>query len=379
MDVGINAHLLSLSQGYRNAGVGRYIYYLLAELAQRDDGIRYTVYSHDTPSEDEVRRGPNLRYVTTRLNTTEPKRRIVYEQAVLPWLLPGRVDLLHAPVNVVPLLSPVPTVLTIHDLIFLVMPERYLPAKRRYLDTFTRLSVRRALHIIADSENTRQDIIRLLDVAPERVTTAPLGVSPHLHPPDAGALAEFRTRHNLPDQYLLYLGTLEPRKNLVTLLHAYAGLRRRGLDWPLVLAGGKGWLYEEVFAAVEQLNLVDHVYFPGYVTHEEQPFWYGGATIFVYPSTYEGFGLPVLEAMACGAPVLTSTASSLPEAAGDAALLVDCTDEEALENGLDRLAGDAALRTDLIQRGLARAAAFPWSRTAAETARVYSMVAAGLH
>ncbi len=374
MDVGINAHLLSLSQGYRNAGVGRYIYYLLGALAARDDGTRYMVFSHDTPPPGDPAYAPHMRYVTTRLDTVEPRRRIAYEQGVLPWLLSGRVDLLHAPVNVAPLLAPVPTVVTIHDLIFMVMPDRYLPAKRRYLETFTRLSVRRARHVIAVSEHTRADVIRLLGVPPERVTAVPNGVAAHLTPPDPAALDLFRARHSLPARYLLYMGTLEPRKGLVPLIEAYARLRRRGLDWPLVLAGGKGWLYEEIFTAVETLGLREHVRFPGYVAHEEQALWYGAATVFIYPSTYEGFGLPVLEAMACGTPVVTSTASSLPEAAGDAALLADCADDAALAAALDRLCGDESLRADLRRRGLVRAALFPWSRTAAETVRVYGRV-----
>lgn len=371
MDVGINAHLLSFSQGYRNAGVGRYIYYLLGALAAHDDENRYTVFCHDTPPAGDPARGPHTRFVTSRVDTGDPKRRILYEQAVLPWLLPRRVDLLHAPVNVVPLASVVPAVVTIHDLTFLVVPDRFVPAKRRYLEMFTRLTVRVARHVIADSEHTRQDVIRLLDVSPDRVSAVPLGVVPHFHPPAPAALANFRAAHGLPEQYLLYMGTLEPRKNLVTLVQAYARLRQRGLDWPLVLAGGKGWLYEDIFAMVEKLGLSGHVIFPGYVSYEEQPLWYGGATIFVYPSTYEGFGLPVLEAMACGAPVITSNASSLPEAAGDAGLLVDCHDEERLAAEIDRLAGDAVLRAELSRRGIARAALFPWSRTAEETLKVY--------
>jgi len=235
MHIGINAHLLSLSQGYRNAGVGRYIYYVLRALAAREDGARYTVFCHDAPPPGDPARSPHVRFAVSRLDTREPSRRILYEQAVLPWLLPGRVDLLHAPVNVAPLLAAVPVVVTIHDLIFLVLPDRYLPAKRRYLETFTRLTMRVARHVIADSEHTRRDVIRLLGVPPGRVTAVPLGVSEHFRPPDAAALEEFRAHHGLPERYLLYLGTLEPRKNLTTLLRAYARLRRRGLDWPLVL------------------------------------------------------------------------------------------------------------------------------------------------
>jgi len=377
MDVGINAHLLTFSQGYRNAGVGRYIYYLLQALAERRDGTRYTVFCHDAPRPGDPARGDDMRFVTSRLDTIEPTRRILYEQAVLPWLLPGRVDLLHAPVNVVPLLASVPTVVTVHDLAFMAMPERFLPAKRRYLETFTRLTMGKARHVIADSEHTRGDLIRLLGVPPERVTAVPLGVNGDFHPPNEASKEAFRARQNLPAHYLLYLGTLEPRKNLVTLVRAYARLRRSGLDWPLVLAGGKGWLYEDIFRAVAEEGLTEHVRFPGYVAYEDQPLWYGCATAFVYPSTYEGFGLPVLEAMACGTPVVASTASSVPEAAGDAAILVDPHDGEALAAAIERLANDATLRDDLSGRGLARAALFPWSRTAAETVRVYARVVDG--
>jgi len=375
MDIGINAHLLTFSQGYRNAGVGRYIYYLLQALAERHDGTRYTVFCHDAPRPGDPARGTDMRFVTSRLDTIEPKRRILYEQAVLPWLLPGRVDLLHAPVNVVPLLASVPTVVTVHDLAFMAMPDRFLPAKRRYLETFTRLTMGKARHVIADSEHTRGDLIRLLGVPPARVTAVPLGVNGDFRPPDEAAKVAFRARQNLPAHYLLYLGTLEPRKNLVALVRAYARLWRSGLDWPLVLAGGKGWLYEDIFRAVAEEGLTEHVRFPGYVAYEDQPLWYGCATAFVYPSTYEGFGLPVLEAMACGTPVVASTASSVPEAAGDAAILVDPHDGEALTAAIERVARDAALRDDLGRRGLARAALFPWSRTAAETVRVYARVA----
>ena len=371
MRVGINAHLLSLTEGYRTAGVGRYIYGLLRALAERDDSNCYTVFCHDVPPPGDPARAPHMRFAASRFDTRAPNRRIVYEQAILPLKLPGRVDLLHAPVNVVPLLSVVPSVVTIHDLSFMVMPDRFLPAKRRYLEMFTRLTVRIARHVIADSENTRRDVIRLLEVPPERVSAVPLGVAKHYRPPGEEELRAFRLRHGLPERYMLYLGTLEPRKNLVTLLRAYAALRQRGLDWPLVLAGGKGWLYDDIFRAVADLELSEYVRFPGYVNYHEQPLWYGGATIFVYPSTYEGFGLPILEAMACGAPVVTSTAGSLPEAAGDAAILADCHDQENLAAAIERVAGDQALRDDFRRRGLARAAMFSWARTAAETTRVY--------
>ena len=181
--------------------------------------------------------------------------------------------------------------------------------------------------------------------------------------------AAFRQRRGLPERFVLFVGTLEPRKNLARLVEAFARVRDGRVG--LVLAGGKGWLYDELFARVEALGLSRGVILPGYVKNDELPLWYNAAIGLVYPSLYEGFGLPVLEAQACGTPVLTSNVSSLPEAAGDASSMVDPYDVEELAAGLDRLLTDELLRHELRERGLAHAKQFSWPRTARETARVY--------
>jgi len=284
-------------------------------------------------------------------------------------------DLVHGTLNVLPLGRRVPGVVTIHDVSFLLFPERFLPAKRRYLATFTRLSVQGAKRVVVSSKNTGRDVVRLLGVAQERVDVVYLGVEDRLREqPSADALAQFREQKGLPQRFFLYVGTLEPRKNLVRLVEAYAQARRGGVEWPLILAGAKGWLYEEIFQKVRDLQLERFVRFPGYVLYEDLPLWYNAASVFVYPSLYEGFGLPVAEAMACGCPVLTAQNSSLPEVAGDAAILVEGEDTMALAEGLMRLAGDAQLRADLRLRGMVQSAQFDWRNTAASMVRIYNSV-----
>jgi glycosyltransferase involved in cell wall biosynthesis len=177
---------------------------------------------------------------------------------------------------------------------------------------------------------------------------------------------------------VLFLGTLEPRKNLVHLVDAFAAWRKTsGQRVKLVIAGGKGWYYQQVFARVQELAMADDVIFPGFVPADELPWWYRAAECFVYPSLFEGFGLPVLEAMACGTPTITSSTSSLPEVGGDAALLVDAESVAALAGGLDRVIGDKEVAAGMRERGLRQAAHFSWARTAAETTRVYREVLEG--
>jgi glycosyltransferase involved in cell wall biosynthesis len=311
--------------------------------------------------------------MSSRLETVRPAQRIVWEQTALPYLLERqRIDVVHGTLNVLPLARRIPGVVTIHDVSFLLFPERFLAGRRRYLSTFTRFSARGARIVVASSENTRRDIVRLLGVPEERVRVIYLGVEERFREkPDPAVLAHFREKHGLTGEFFLYVGTLEPRKNLVRLLDAYHAARLRGVEWPLVLAGGKGWMYEEIFQRVKDLNLSQYVRFPGYVLYEELPLWYNAASAFVYPSLYEGFGLPVAEAMACGCPVLTARNSSLVEVAGNAAILVDGEDIAGLTEALCRLAGDGSERDHLSRLGLAQSAQFDWARTAAEMVAVY--------
>ena len=301
--------------------------------------------------------------------------------------LPGlcareRLDLLHGLAFVSPLLCPCPTIITVHDLSFALFPEFFRGPNGTYLRLFTRIACRHATRVITVSENTRTDVMRLYGVPGERVAAIPHGVGPAFYPRPTAQVAEFRRARGLPDHFILFVGTLEPRKNLVKLIEAFSNLRSQisaqsGLsqtstrNLKLILIGGKGWYYDQIFATIERLNLKDCVILTGYVPNKDLPLWYNAADVFAFPSRYEGFGLPVLEAMACGTPSVTSTASSLPKVVGDAALTVPADDVDALSAALHRALTDTALREELSSKGMARAAAFTWEETARRTVAVY--------
>lgn len=365
--VGLNAQLLSGQQTYRAAGIHHYIHSLLEHLPAahpRFDYVAFTGQNVPLP-------GERLLVQRTALPTRNPLARIFWEQALLPVAArQAALNLLHAMAYVTPLVATVPTVVTVHDLSFLRAPERFRPANRAYLSLLTGLSCQRARRVIAVSEFTKKDVMKVYGLPPEKVDVVYSGLDPHMRRPAPQAIADFRLAHGLPEKFILYLGTIEPRKNLSTLIRAYAKARPAGVK--LICAGAQGWMYEDVFQTVEELRLSRDVIFPGYVAAEELPYWYSAADIFVYPSSYEGFGFPVIEALACGAPTITTHASSLPEAAGDAALLVPPDDSAALAEALARLLSDEALRTDLAARGPAQARRFNWADTAGNTAHSYA-------
>jgi glycosyltransferase involved in cell wall biosynthesis len=269
-------------------------------------------------------------------------------------------------------------VVTIHDLVFLRSPENLHPTKRRYLSAMTGWSARHAAHVIAVSESTRRDVIELLGVGPDRVTTVHNGVGEQFKPVSAAELDKFRTEQGIGGRVVLYVGTLEPRKNVPMLIRAFAGLAEDPAlgDVKLYIGGSKGWYYEEIFATAERLGLTQsgRVTFLGRVPDEQLALWYNVATVVAYPSLYEGFGLPALEAMACGTPVLASDASALPEVVGKGGLLLDPADEPAWREGLRSLLSNETLRAELSEKALAQASDFSWERSARETAAVYRRV-----
>lgn len=366
--VGLNAHLLSGTASYRSAGIHGYIVELLRRLPAAEGGIRYTAFV--SRSSSPLLGG--MRVHATHWPTVRPVVRILWEQLVQPLAAAReRLDLLHGLAFVAPLVRLCPTVVTVHDLSFALFPEFFRGANAAYLRLFTRLSCRGAAHVIAVSESTRADVIRLYGVPGEQVKAIPHGVDPAFHPRPAAEVAEFRRAHSLPERFVLFVGTLEPRKNLVKLIEAFSNLKSQIPNLKLVLVGGKGWYYDRIFAAVERLSLKDRVIWAGYVPNGELPMWYNAADTFAFPSRYEGFGMPVLEAMACGTPTVTSTTSSLPEVAGNAALTVPPDDADALTDALRCALENAALRQELRAKGIARAALFTWEEAARRTAAVY--------
>jgi glycosyltransferase involved in cell wall biosynthesis len=373
--IGINAHLLTEGEGYRRAGVSRYIYNLLVHLSEVDPYGDYMVFlssrcSLPIPNQQKH----------SHLPTQKPLVRILWEQLLQPPQLVGAgIALLHSPLNIQPFFLPCRGVITVTDLAFMLYPESFRPLQRLYQKVFTRLSAHRASRLIAISGSTARDLERFFAVPRGRTTVILPGVDAAYQPiHDEAMLAGFRLRHNLPERFILFVGTLEPRKNLPMLLQAYAQFKRQGNSHhKLVLAGGKGWFYRPIFATVEELGLQSDVLFPGFVPEEELPLWYNTADVFVYPSLYEGFGLPPLEAMACGKPVAVADASSLPEVVGNAALRIDPHQPEEWAAALSRLCQDANLRSDLAARALERAQQFSWTTMAQQTVQVYRDVLAG--
>ena len=371
MRIGINAQKLFVSQDYRNAGISRYIGGVCAHLPSIPGDEEFLLYTNPQVREWPGVTGPRLRLSPTRLPTLSPIMRILWEQAMLPALaIRDGIDVLHCPLNVLPIVSRVPVVLTIHDLTFIRYPDRFHPAKQRYLSTFTRYAARHARRIVADSAATRADVIEAFGISPDVVDVVYPGVDPDFRPIDpdiqsqSDNLALFRARHNLPDHFILYLGTLEPRKNVDRLVRAFARLVRQGLPHSLVLAGGRGWDFEAIDRAVIEEGVEDRVRFPGYVSRADQPLWYSASDVFVYPSQYEGFGLPVLEALACGTPVVTSATSSLPEVVGAAGLTVNPGDERALADAIASVVTDPVLASSLRRAGPEQASQFTWAAAA---------------
>lgn len=378
MKIGINAHLLAFTENYRQAGLSRHIYELVTTLPRSDQSASFVAFvgNGDIPPDFTAGMPPNLKLSRSRFPTGRAPVRIAWEQMILPLAAARtKLDLLHCPVSVRPFISPCPVVITIHDLIFLRYPKSYHPAKQIYLRAMSRWSARRATHIIAVSEATRQDAIELLGVSPRRVTTIHNGVGEQFVPLPAEEVERFRHKHGLSGRTILYLGTLEPRKNITLLLNAFKEIEARPeyADVKLIIGGSKGWYYEEIFATAERLGLTgtDRLRFLGRVPDEELPLWYNVADVFAYPSLYEGFGLPPLEAMSCGTPVVVSNTSALPEVVGDAGVLLDPEDASGWAMALMDLLSNRAKAQELAARGLRQAQKFTWQRAAEETLQVY--------
>lgn len=370
--VAINAHLLAGEASYRSAGIAVYILNLLRHLSADRDALDYRVL---LGQQGRVPDDVTLPVTQSRMTTRHPVLRVLWEQARLPGLLQHlRADLLHATAFVGPWRAPCPQVITVHDLSFLRHPEFFRQGNRRYLGMMTGVACRRAAAVIAVSQFTASEVTALLGVPAERVHVVYHGIDPRYRPLPQDVIAQFRADKGLPERFILHMGTLEPRKNLLHLIRAFA--RLRDPESYLVLAGGCGWFYAALFAEVKRLGLEDRVLFPGFVPADEQILWYNSARAFAYPSLYEGFGLPVLESLACGVPTVTSATTSLPEVAGNAALTVPPDDEDALVAALQRLLDDAALRETLRHSGLARAAQFTWEATAEQTVQIYQQMIA---
>ena len=365
--IGLNAHLLSGKASYRSAGIHGYIYHTLINLlAEAPQDWRFTAMVGAANTLDL--NGLGVR--RSKWDTDSPIRRILWEQAVQPLQL-SHFDLYHGLAFVSPMLLTKPSIITVYDLSFLHYPQVLSTSRRLYLRMFTALSCRRAKRVIAISQSTARDVHESFGIPLSKIDVAPPGYDPAIYRrlPDS-EIAAFRARRNLPERFWLFLGTLEPRKNLPMLLQAYARLPDSE-RLPLILAGGKGWDYQAIFDAIDRYNLSEWIQLPGYLPIEELPLWYNSAEVFLYPSVFEGFGIPVLEAMACGTPVIISDASSLPEVAGHAGITLPPQAVDQWTQALRRAYSDANWRQQAVQQGLAEAKRYSWQLTAAQTIKSY--------
>jgi glycosyltransferase involved in cell wall biosynthesis len=369
MRIGIDARIAYYALG----GIRNYVLRLLKALAAVDTDTDYRVL-HSRKDRRPPEPGPNFQPVACWTPSHHRLERwaLGVEAARL------RLDLLHSPDFVPPAFGYQRSVITIHDLNFLYYPQFLTSESHRYYNRQIEWAVRRADHILADSHATQADLISLLAVPNEKVTVVHLAAAPSFRPLPDVEVRRILARYGLEPGYLLFVGTLEPRKNLTGLLQAYKLVlsEKESTTPPLVLVGGRGWLYEDVFARVEALHLVKQVRFLHGVPDGDLPAVYNGASLLATPSFYEGFGLPALEAMACGTPVVVSDRGSLPEVVGDAGVLVDPDAPDSIAQGLAKVLADASLRARLREAGLARAESYTWEKTARETVALYHKVLA---
>jgi len=355
---------------HQRAGIGRYARGLVRALAQLDRENEYLLLVAGRPKE-EATFPPNFK--PWYLPLSPHWATILWQRLRVPLpadLFTGPLDLFHSPDYVLPPLRRGKRLLTIHDLSFLRYPEGADPRLRWYLIQAVPRSIAQADLVLADSQNTKSDLIELLGVEAGKVEVLYPGVEGRFRPLDEESLAPVKARYSLDFPFILTVGTLEPRKNHVGLLQAYSLLKGR-YPHRLVIAGGKGWLYEGIFQEVKRLSIEERVFFLGYVPEEDLPALYNLADLFVFPSLYEGFGLPPLEAMACGTPVVVSALSSLPEVVGDGALLVPPQEVEVLAGAMEKALSDPSLREELRSKGLEQAKRFTWSEAAKRLLAIY--------
>jgi glycosyltransferase involved in cell wall biosynthesis len=360
---------------FRPAGIGRYVTGLTEALVHNDSENEYVAFSNRASEARLKNPFAGIGHLSTPLSD-KPWRISVLAAHLARLdqdrLFPG-IEVFHGADNLLPRLSRIRTVFTLHDLAFRFYPETFTPLNRWYLTMMIPRFLRAADAIIVDSECTMRDAIRFYGIPEERLRVVLPGVKSLFRPvSDPRRLDEVRSRYALPERFILYVGTIEPRKNLATLFEALKILPLTEVK--LVIVGLRGWLSHETFVRLKRLGLDDRAILTGFVPDDDLPALYSLAEVFAYPSFYEGFGLPVLEAMACGTPVVSSNSSSLPEVVGDGGILVAPADAAGWKEALERLLTSAELKTELRERGLRRAAHFTWEAAALSTREVYRQV-----
>jgi glycosyltransferase involved in cell wall biosynthesis len=381
MKIGID-YTSAATQG---AGIGRYTRELLRALLALPSDNRYSFFyasreirSVEFGLANEQFRIPHSEFRIRRLPIHDKWLMRIWHRLRMPIpveLIVGQVDLFHSPdFTLPPTLPGVPTLLTVHDLSFIRDPESAWPSLRAFLNKAVPRSVKRATHVLADSQATKADLIELFGTPAEKITVLYSGVEARFAPVrDQSEIDRICAKYQLPRPFILSVGTLQPRKNYARLIEAFASIAS-GVPQHLVITGGQGWLYESIFEQVSRSGLEGRVHFPGFVDDADLPVLYSAADLFALVSLYEGFGLPLLEAMACGTPVIGSNVSSLPEVIGAAGLQVDPRSVDGIARALTQLMTQPELRQRSIGLGLERAKLFTWDKAARELLAIYDQV-----
>ena len=371
MRIAIDAHSVGTGLG----GNESYATNLIEALAEIDQTNRYTLY---VTKREAVERFGN-RWPNFSVRSTLPHTPLIRIPLTLSAeLRRNPVDVLHVQFTAPPF-SPCPVVVSIHDLSFEHLPQTFTWRSRKQLRITVRRTARQASQVIALSEYARNDIVETYQIRPDKISVIPLSAGDHFRPIiDEEELQRVRQTYGIEGEYMLSVGAIQPRKNLGRLVAAYSHLRDakpEGKLPKLVLAGKCAWLYDETLRAIKELSLSESIILTGYVPEGDLPALYSGALCFIYPSYFEGFGLPPLEAMQCGVPVIVGNRTSLPEVVGDAGVLVDPFDVNALAAAIEKVISDSDLRARLSVQGLARAKIFEWRETARQTLAVYQKAA----
>src|SRR3989344_846723 len=318
----------TLSLNSTKAGMGNYIYNLVNTLAILDKKNCYYIFVSERNKEFFRITQNNFRIINLGDGVTKGLYRFIWEQFSLPrYLIKHRIDVLHSPGFVIPFFSKAKNVLTIADMTFINYPKVHTLFKRAYFSLFMPISIRNADKVIAISESTRKDAINLVRVSPEKIKVIHLAYGGEFILMDKKKARVFaKTRYGIDSPFIIFAGMIEPRKNLTRLFMAFSEIKKEGIPHKLVIVGKKGWKCKEIFKSVDKLDILEDVIFTGFIPDGDLAVLYNAAEMLAYPCLYEGFGIPILEAMACGCPVMTSNVSSMPEVAGDAALLVSPKD-----------------------------------------------------
>jgi glycosyltransferase involved in cell wall biosynthesis len=376
MRIGYDLDSLTL----RSGGIGRYGVNLINHVAKMlldEPGNEIFIFSHRSFDRSRVIKHKNLNFIDKH---TRIKSNVLRKAIFLPFSLRSiKMNLFHGVDHIgIPFLYKSKTckyVVTIHDLITRIYPRSFPIKQRLVQNTLLPHILRGADKIIVDSLSTKNDVMKYYPRHAKKVMVIYPGVESQFYPRRRDEVREVLNKYNIHFKYLLFLGTLEPRKNIVRLIEAFISLKQEGdVEHKLVITGRKGWLYKEILEKIQQSPFSKDIVFTDFVDDEDLPYLYSGAEIFIYPSLYEGFGLPVLEAMACGTPVIASNLSSLPEVTADAGVLIDPLNVEEIIQAMEKLSTDSKLREELQQKGLERAKLFSWERVAKETVELYREV-----